>query len=457
LKRDLDEIWDAVEKFCWIRGEQMKQIVKERRIPVIVKASGIYLEDAEGKRYIDGSSGAVNVNIGHGNERVVKAIKDQVGELQFSRALILPSIKLCEKIAQIAPGDLRHTQLSLTGSDAVETAIRIARKYYYNLGKYNHIIISQWLSYHGTTLGTLGATGITPYRTFYERYASPGFYHVFPPYCYRCFYGKEYPDCDLQCARTIEDEIKFHGPSNVAAFIGEPVIGGGGVIPPPDEYWPIIRDICNRYGILLIFDEVITGFGRTGKLFACEHWGTLPDIMTLSKGINSAYIPLSATVARNHVYEAFLGEPEEGKEHRGGHTSDYYPLGCIAALANIQVILENKLWENAAEVGSYLKKRLEETREESAIVGDVRGKGLLLGVEIVKDKKSKKSFPPQYPSVISRISRKCVEKDLILLCFSFVGIEFMIVSPPLITTKEQADTICDIIADVLKETEHELS
>jgi putrescine aminotransferase len=232
----------------------------------------------------------------------------------------------------------------------------------------------------------------------------------------------------------------------VAAFIGEPVFGSGGAISPPDEYWPMIRQICDKYGILLIDDEVITGWGRTGKLFACEHWNIIPDIMVMAKGLTGAYLPMSAVVGRDHVYKAL---EKEGFPY-GGHTHSFYPVGAACALAAIDVTMEGRLWENAAKVGAQIRDRLEKICQGSEIVGTVHGIGLHLGLEIVEDKVSKKASS----ALTNIIFRKSRQKGVV---FGLIGDKHDILSicPPIIITKEEADQLCDVLSEAVKETEAE--
>ena len=247
--------------------------------------------------------------------------------------------------------------------------------------------------------------------------------------------------------------IKNQGPANVAGVIGEPVMEAGPVgVSGPDEYWPMVREICDKHKILLIADEIVTGWGRTGKLFAMEHWGVVPDIMTTAKGIAAGYIPVGAVVARDHVYEAFLGEPAEVEKVLAlGHSLSFYPSGCAAVVATIDEVLENRLWENAAEVGKYLKGRLERIGERSKIVGDVRGLGLLLAIELVDDKKTKEASE-QAVANVEKIRIKSVEEGL---CF-LASFRTIVLMPPLIITKDEAGKLADILEQAIMETEAEM-
>lgn len=446
-----DRVWKIIEKNVWLPRPTWG-ILRDREWPVFVEADGIYLRDTEGKEYIDATSTAMSATLGYGNRRVIEAIKEQLDKLQFApvgHANV--ALLACERIAQVAPAGLNRVSLGCTGSDAVELSLIAARQYFASQGKPNRIIITQWLSYHGLSIGAVGATGMTSFKV--NRGTSladidSGFYHVLPPYCYRCPYGLEYPQCGIQCAKTIDEVIQYIGPSNVAAFIGEPAFGTSGIATPPPEYWPIVRGICDKHKILLIFDEIVTGWGRLGKLWASEFYGITPDIILTGKGLTGCYLPLSAVVVQDHVFEPFLveGAPFPAL----AHTHSFYPLGCAAALAAIDVTIEGKLWENAAEVGTYLKSRLEGIAQKSKVVGAVHGTGLLLGVEIVKDKQSKAASRP----LLEAIHRKCTAKGLLILKTGEGNILF--IYPPLIITKEQSDKLCGILSEAIEEVEAEI-
>jgi adenosylmethionine-8-amino-7-oxononanoate aminotransferase len=285
-------------------------------------------------------------------------------------------------------------------------------------------------------MGSLSANGVTPIRTPFEPLV-PGFSHVSPPYCYRCEFGLSYPACDLQCAKAVEQEIVAQGPDTVAAFIAEPVIGSAGCIPPPPEYFPLVRQICDRHGVLLILDEVICGFGRTGKLFASEHWNVVPDLMTVAKGLGSGYVPIGATIAKNEVYEQFLGDDSATFSH--GITFGGHPVACAAALANVEIILREKLAERAAEMGRYLMDGLKQL-EKHPIVGEIRGLGMLIGIELVADRQTKRQFPPS-ARVGQQISAVAWEMGLMVRN----NWDIMQLSPPLVLTKEEADRVVDIL------------
>jgi taurine-pyruvate aminotransferase len=281
-------------------------------------------------------------------------------------------------------GNLSRVFYSNSGSEANETAFKVARQAQRQRhpGQNRYKIIARYQGYHGFTMGALSATGQVGRRTPYEPLV-PGFLHVDPPYCYRCPLGRQLPECGIACVDEFDTIIRREGPETVAAVVVEPVIGGGGVIVPPDDYLPRLREICDRYGVLLIVDEVITGWGRTGRMFACEHWDVVADIVVTAKGITSGYLPLGATIVTDRLFAEFDGAPGQGRELAQVCTYGGHPPCCAAALANIDILENERLWENAADVGAYLLEGLRGIA--SARIGDVRGLGLMLAVELVDE------------------------------------------------------------------------
>jgi len=446
VKLSTEERWKAIEDNCVMPGYPTQYILKRKHWPVYVEGHGIYLKDTEGRDYIDATSGFMCVTLGHGNKKVIEAIKEQLDKLQYTLSGHNDaSIKLCQRVAEVTPGDLNHVLLTLHGSDANEAALSLARQYFKNRGKQNSIVVSQWHSYHGQTLDAVSMTGIPGMKGTHGRdvaSVNTGAYHIAAPYCYRCDYGLEYPSCGIQCAKALDVFARNVGPENIVAFFGEPVLGTCGSVSPPPEYYPMIRQICDEYGFLMIMDEVMTGWGRTGEVFACNHWNVVPDIMTTAKGITSAYLPLAATVCRDHVWDAFRGQAHPYM----GHTHAMYPIGAAAALAAIDVLMEERLWENAAKVGAHLKGRLEKSAQQSEIVGAVHGLGLHLGLEIVEDKQSKKPGRRLAASIVA----KCEEKGVLTMREEPGLIPIV---PPLIITAEEADHLCDVFSEAIKEVE----
>ncbi len=425
------------------------QRLEETQLVVFESAHGTTLVDAEGREYLDAYSALWNVNVGYGRQEIADAVYAQIQQLPYypHSQINVPATILAEQLAGCLPGDLNHVYFCNSGSEANETAIKIARQYgrqtYPNENRYK--IISRYRGYHGFTYGALSATGQARRRKAFEPLV-PGFPHAHPPYCYRCPIGLNYPSCGIACADEIERIIQGEGPETVIAIIAEPIIGGGGVIVPPDEYLPKLRQICDDYGLLLILDEVITGFGRTGKMFACEHWDVQPDLITLAKGLTSGYVPLGACVASDSVFNAFLGESDENKEFAQVCTYGGHPVACAAGIANLEIIQKERLWENAEKVGAYLLKRLE-TLGTLPIVGDVRGKGLMIALELVQD-----GGALLETAKTNQIVGQLREKGVIVGKIGHAVEEpenIIFVAPPLILTQAEADKIFETLHQVL--------
>jgi len=413
--------------------------------PIIVeKAHGIMLQDTEGKQYIDLMAQLVNLNLGHGRQEIIDAATRQLKELQHG-ALYFgmgnPSnIECARSLAEITPPGVKHFFFASGGSEANELAFRMARSYWQHQGKNKFKIISLYNAYHGISYGSMSATGTGKGRSWEGFYPTvPGFIHIPPFYCYRCYFDMKYPDCDIKCARFLAKIIENEGQDSVAAFIAEPAQGSGGVIPPPPEYWPIVREICTRYDVLLIADEVMTGFGRTGKLFALEHWGVTPDMMTMSKGINAAYLPLGALAMNDSVYDGLKGLSMSGYSHGGN------PAASAAAVKAIEIYGKEKIAENAAKVGKHALERLQAEFEPLPCVGDVRGLGLLIGMEIVADKTSKTMISEEQAE---RLQERARQNGLLL---RFPGYRALFVTPPLTITIEEMDKALDILKPLVAE------
>ena len=372
--QDRDHVWHAM---------MQHQLLESQELMVAWEGKGCTLTDGEGREYLDAYAGLWNVNVGYGRTEIAEVVDAQMRQLHFypHSAINAPAARLAARLAEILPGQLQHLFFSNSGSEANETALKIARQYGRQkyLGENRYKVIARYQGYHGFTYGAMSATGQVKRRAKFEPLV-PGFFHVDPPYCFRCPLKRSYPDCGVACVDEIEEVIVREGPETVVAVIAEPIIGGGGVIVPPDEYLPRLREICDRYGLLLILDEVITGFGRTGKLFAADHWGVVPDMMTMAKGVTSGYLPLGACAVTPEVFEAFLGDPAEEKEFTQVATYGGHPVCCAAALANLDILLGEELWENSARVGAYLLEKLREI--DSPLIGEVRGKGLMIAVEL---------------------------------------------------------------------------
>lgn len=408
--------------------------------PIIVGGKGARFYDAQGKEYLDFLSQLYNVNLGIQNPNVVEAIKKQVEVVNYTKNTFLniPKIELSKRLAELVGGPLTRTFFSNSGTEANEAAFKISRLY---TGRSR--IIAFWNAYHGSTYASMTAGGVASNRNPYEP-LNPGFYHIPTPYCYRCTFGLEYPACELRCAKFLEDTIKFLGEDSVAAFIADPVVVGAGVIIPPDPYWPKIREICSKYGVLMIMDEVIAGCGRTGKLWAHQHWGFHPDILVLAKGISNAAVPLGVTMINEKISEYF----HERKSFPHGFTYSGHALACAAGLAALNTYVDEDIPGNAARVGRYLLESLEGIQDRHRSVGDVRALGLIAGVEFVKDKESKEPLviDPEAPleeRPMVMLSDACLDDGLLVMPAMSGSVLRM--APPLIITEEDVDQASEIL------------
>jgi adenosylmethionine-8-amino-7-oxononanoate aminotransferase len=421
---------------------------------VVARADGVFYWDVQGRRYYDGISGIYVASVGHNNRRVIEAIKHQLDVLTFSPPMHGTNplaVQLANLLAELAPGDLSTVKFQCGGAEVVEAAIKLARQYHKltgSPGKYK--VISRYQSWHGSTLGALSASGLKSRRTVNEPLA-PGFIHVFPPTCYRCPFGKTYSDCGITCATIVGDVIEMEDPATVAAVLVEPIGHTGGVIDPPEEYLPILREVCDRHNVLLIFDEIITGIGRPGRMFAAETFGVTPDVLLIAKGLSGGYAPLSAMICRRPIAEAFWGPISENPGFVEGHTFEGNPISCAAGIAVLREILERDLLANARARGRRLRERFEELQRKYPVIGDVRGKGLFQAIEFVADPATKQRFPDSV-SLGVKVGRRALGYGL--LCrFDPHWIAF---GPPLIVTDEQIDEMVAILDRSLGEALAEL-
>ena len=413
---------------------------------VIEGGEGAYVTDGQGRRYIDGQAGLWNVNVGHGRPEIKQAIVEQLDRLSFyslfGGTTTTPSVELAAMLCRMAePEGMVRAFFSSGGSEANEAAFKLAKQYWRQAGEPTRTkIISLKRGYHGVTLGALSANGTAAYREHFEP-LMPGFIQVETPHVYRNPFTTDPEALGRLCAELLEREILYQNPKTVAAFVAEPIQGAGGVIVPPANFWPLVRDVCDRHGVLLISDEVVTGFGRLGSLFGARHWSVKPDIMVFAKGINSGYVPLGATLMNQRIADAFLTEDENEFTMAAfwhGNTYAGHPLACAAALANLKIVEDEGLERNAGEVGSYFLARLKDVQTRHPIVGDVRGLGLMLGVELVADPETKALFDLKL-RVGARIAEYCRDKGVLIRNLA----DTFIISPPLILTKPQADQIVD--------------
>jgi len=409
-------------------------------LPVAVKAEGVWIEDNAGKRYLDASGGAIVVNLGHGRREIADAVRDQI----LSHHYVHPTMFTTPVVEQLASALAAHTPQGLnrfyfvsSGSEAIETAIKLARQIHLEAGRTRRFrLVARWKSYHGLTLGALAATGRTTFRTPYASML-PEVVHIPPVYCLRCSYGLTYPDCRIRCALALEETIENLGPETVSAFLAETVSGGTlAAYAPPPEYFTIIRDICDRHEVLLILDEVLCGMGRTGRWFACQHFGVTPDIITLGKGLSGGTLALSAVGVRGSHFDAICNG---GKAFVHGGTYSHHPVAAAAGLAAVHILENERLVERVEEVGQLLGQRLKTALKDHPNVVDVRGLGFLWGVELVADKQSLRSFPRE--EMISERLYNAIFKRGVLV-YKSTGLagrngDAFLVAPPFVVSKAE--------------------
>ncbi|WP_339164923.1 aspartate aminotransferase family protein [Siminovitchia sp. FSL H7-0308] len=428
--------------------------------PFITHGKGIYLYDDQGKQYIDGSSGAVTASIGHGVQEVINAMAEQSKKVSFvyrSQFTTEVAEQLAKKMSDISPGDLNWSFFVNSGSEATETAMKIAIQYWQEQGRNTkNKIISRWMSYHGITMGALSMSGHIQRRERFEPMLE-NYPSVSAPYYYRDANGRTIEECDDDYAEELEKEIWRVGKEHIAAFIAEPLVGAaGGALTPSDQYFRKMKAVCDEYDILFIADEVMTGVGRTGKMFGMEHFGITADIMATGKGMGAGYTPIAAAVVSEKVMEPILNG---SKSIMSGHTFSANPQSAATALAVLQYMEKYNVVENSARMGAYLKKRITELAQTSEIIGDVRGKGLFVGIEFVEDKLTKKSFSREC-DLVNRIVRANFEEGLLVYPAN-AGVDgitgdAIILSPPLTIRKEEVEELVTRFAAALRKVEREL-
>lgn len=419
------------------------------------RGEGIYLYDQEGHRYIDGCGGAAVVNIGHGVPEIAEAMARQARKATFIYSGLFanePATQLAGKLIEMAPAGMSKVLLLSGGSEATETAVKVARQYHLergNASKYK--VIARRQSYHGNTLAALSLSGRIQWRRPFVPYLQD-FPHIDPPYCYRCPYGKTYPSCGIACAGDLERTVEFEGPEYISAFIAEPIVGASlpGVAPPP-EYYEIIRQICDKYDILMISDETITGVGRTGLPFGIDHWGITPDIIVTGKGLSGGYTPLAAVLVHEKIVEAIR---RGSAIHTQGYTYAANPLSATVGLAVLEYIEKRELIERSAQMGTRLLQELDRLRG-AGIVGDIRGRGLLVGIEFVRDPATREPFPAE-AHVTSRIVDAALRRGLCILpgmadAEGGTCGDQILLAPPFIITEDQIREMADILAAAVGE------
>jgi 4-aminobutyrate aminotransferase len=403
--------------------------IKDPKMNVLTECKGIFVKDINGKEYMD-FHGRCSHNIGFRHNKVIEAVKKQLETLPFCSGHFtnIPAIMLAEKLVEIAPQGLGKCLFCPSGTGAMGIATRISMK---NTRKFK--MVSLWDSYYGSTIELLGVGGQLGHRQAFSPILH-GAEHVPPPYCYRCPFELEYPDCDLLCSKMIEYTIRKEGTESISAVIMDSMVGLG----MPSDYLPGVRKICDDYGVHLIIDEVYEGLGRTGKMFACENYGVVPDIVGIGKSLGGGVMPVAAVIFSNKI------DIGPSLHNYVGHTSfDENPLMCAAALTTLEVLVEEKLVEKSAELGDYVLKRLYDMRDEHELIGDVRGKGLCIQVELVKNRNTKEPAIEEGQTV----RRKTLEKG----CNFAGGKHIFGLYPPLTITRGELDTAINILDESLNE------
>ena len=405
---------------------------------VISEARGSYFWDSDGKRYLDFSSQLINSNLGHQHPKVVAAIKEQADKLCY----IGPNFQnearatLARMLAERTPGDLVKTFFTVGGAEANENAIKMARAY---TGR--HKVITRYRSYHGATSGAMTLSGDN--RRWGNEPGIGGVVRVPDPYPYRCNFKDCGEVCSMRCATNIEDVLYFEGPDKVAAILVEVVTGTNGIFVPPPDYLPYLRQLCDKYGILLIFDEVMTGFGRTGKWFAADHYGVTPDILTFAKGVNSGYVPLGGAIMSQKLADFF-----DDKMFWGGLTYSGHPLACAAGIATLEAYEEEGVIENSARLGRQLLTELTALKDKHPSVGDVRGLGLFCGIELVKDRQTREGMPPWNGSdqaLTGKLKTALMERGVFVFC----RYNMLFIAPPLTITEAEMQEGVRAVDEVL--------
>lgn len=410
--------------------------------PIAVKyAEGVYLYDYEGQRYIDFSSGLINVNIGHGNQRVTQAVVEQMQQVSYVTPGCVTKARgdLGKKLAEITPGNLTKTLFTVCGATAIENAIKLARMY---TGR--HKIIARYRAFHGSSYGAMTAGG-DPRKLASDSQQAPNIIHVEDPYCYRCPWGKEISSCNRECVSHIERVIEFEGPENVAAILMEGESGSSGCIKYPPDYLQKIRAICDKHGILLIADEVMSGFGRTGRWFGVDVHGVVPDMIATAKGITAGYLPLGALIVTDTIADYYNDRPL-----MLGLTYSAHPVTCAAGVEVLKIYEDENLIENAAAMGAYIEQQVEEMKLVHPSIGDFRNTGLLGCIELVKNRNTKEPMAPfnakpDEMAIMNKVAARIKELGM----YAFVRWNYVFIAPPLSITKEQVDEGLAIISKAL--------
>jgi adenosylmethionine-8-amino-7-oxononanoate aminotransferase len=427
----------------------------DRDYPLIERGEGVWLWDEEGKKYLDGCSGANVTGIGHGVGEVAQAIAEQAGQVAYippQHFLHRKVLELSEMLIQMAPDGYSRVMLLSGGSEAVENAFKLARQFHVldgNPSKYR--IVSRWRGFHGNTLAADAASGHTTRRSLYTPMLM-NVPHIAPAYCYRCPFNSRYPGCGILCAKDLETTLLQEGPEYVAAFVAETIVGAAAAaLTPVPEYYGIIREICDRYNVLWIADEVMTGVCRTGTFLAVEGWGVLPDLVVLAKGLSSGYLPLAAILIHDRVFRAFK---KQSTPYIGGHTYNAHPVTASAGIAVLDYIQKNRVMEAVVERGPMLQKGLEAIAAHQPFIGDIRGRGLMWGLEFVQDKERKIPFNPEL-KFSKQVMLHAMKKGLLL--YPVEGLvdgkrgDGALVCPPLTIDRDEIEMLLGMLDETLTE------
>jgi taurine--2-oxoglutarate transaminase len=410
--------------------------------PIAIKyGEGVYLYDYDGKRYLDFSSGLMNVNIGHGNQRVTDAVAKQMQEVSYVTPSCVTKVRgdVGKKLASITPEGLTKTLFTVCGATSIDNAIKLARLY---TGR--HKIIAKYRAFHGASYGSMTAGG-DPRKLAADSQQMPNVVHVEDPYCYRCPFGQTFGSCKYECAEHVERVIQFEGPENVAAVLMEGESGSSGCIKYPPDYLKKIRAICDKYGILLIADEVMSGFGRTGKWFGVDNYDVIPDMIATAKGITSGYVPLGALIVSDKIAAHY-----DNNVLWLGLTYSAHPVSLAASLEVLKIYEDDNLIENAATMGKYIDQRMEEMKKKHPSIGDWRNTGLLGCIELVKNRTTKEPMAPfnakpDEMAVMNKVAARLKELGM----YTFVRWNYIFIAPPLCITKEQIDEGLTMISDAI--------
>jgi adenosylmethionine-8-amino-7-oxononanoate aminotransferase len=426
----------------------------DRELPAAVRAQGVWIEDDSGRRFLDASGGAIVVNIGHGRQEIADAVFKQIQACYYAHPTMFCTRvvqRLADALAAHAPAGIERFYFTTTGSEAVETAIKLARQIHLEAGRDRKFrLISRWKSYHGLTLGALAATGRTSFRTPFAPMLSETV-HIPAPYCLRCSFGLTYPACHLRCATALEETIENLGAETVSAFLAETVSGGTlAAYVPPAEYFKVVQDICRRHQVLLILDEVLCGMGRTGSWFACQQYDVVPDIITLGKGISGGAMALSAVGVQAGHFKAIC---EGSGTFVHGGTFSHHPVAAAAGLAAVGILERERLVERVAEMGPVLGGKLRRALSGHSHVADIRGIGFLWGVELVKDQASLKPFA-RSEKIVERVYEAVFKRGVIV--YKATGLagthgDAFLVAPPFVISEDEMDIAVEAIRDGLGE------